>query len=96
MTRVTAVQNREPFDVYIGRAFGGFPASIWGNPFKEGIHGTIDEVLERYEQHVRSRPDLMAALPALKGKTLACWCKTKSTPDKPCHGDVLVKLVGET
>lgn len=93
--RVTAIQNREYFDVYIGRAFGGFPASIWGNPFKIGRDGSGTEVLAKYEAHIRNNPDLMAQLSTLKGKILACWCKTKAKPHAPCHGDVLVKLVKE-
>jgi hypothetical protein len=31
---------------------------------------------------------LLHAMPALKGKNLACWCK----PRDPCHGDVLLSL----
>ena len=30
---------------------------------------------------------LLAALPTLRGKNLACWCKTG-----PCHADVLLEL----
>ncbi|MBI3972630.1 MAG: DUF4326 domain-containing protein [Chloroflexi bacterium] len=40
-----------------------------------------------YRQYRLSRPDLLTALPELRGKTLSCWCKPK-----PCHGDVLVDL----
>ena len=31
---------------------------------------------------------LLRAMPALRGKNLACWCK----PRDPCHGDVLLEL----
>jgi len=81
--------KRAPFDVYIGRAMSsqGFNASKWGNPFKIGRDGTRAEVIAKYEAHLRSRPDLMAALPELRGKVLGCWC----APD-PCHGDVLARL----
>ncbi len=44
----------------------------------------------RYEQWVRSQPELIAALPELEGKTLGCWC----APDA-CHGDVLARLAAE-
>jgi len=67
--------------VYIGRP------SKWGNPYKVGRDGDIDMVLRKYYQHVLSRPDLLAALPELKGKVLGCYCKPKQ-----CHGDVLVWL----
>jgi Domain of unknown function (DUF4326) len=81
--------KRAPFDVYIGRAMSsqGFNASKWGNPFKVGRDGTPAEVIAKYEAHLRSRPDLMAALPELRGKVLGCWCAPN-----PCHGDVLARL----
>jgi hypothetical protein len=31
---------------------------------------------------------ILARLPELRGKTLACWCK----PGTPCHADVLIEL----
>jgi hypothetical protein len=80
--------KREPYDVYIGRP------SKWGNPYPlpkgYDIYADPDRILQRYEEHVRSRPDLMAALPELASKTLACWCAPK-----PCHGDVLLRLIEE-
>ena len=79
-------------DVYIGRACfrGGWQLSQspLHNPFKVGRDGTIEEVLQKYENHVRSRPDLVALLPALRGKRLGCWCKPG-----PCHGDILMKML---
>ena len=84
MQEQTAVVNKHhkvPYDVYIGRG------SVWGNPFVIGKDGDRDEVISKYEQHLRSRPDLMARLPELCGKTLACFCAPK-----PCHGHVLARL----
>jgi len=82
-------RGREPFDIDIGRP------SKWGNPFPVPAkdydrEADPDRILARYEAHVRGRPDLMAALPELRGKTLGCWCAPKK-----CHGDVLAKLVEE-
>lgn len=78
--------------VYIGRPWGPFKCgSKWGNPFKTGRDGTIDEVLVKYELYVRSKQDLMNSLSELKNKTLICWCEDS----KPCHGDVLIKLLNE-
>lgn len=34
------------------------------------------------------RNRLIAALPTLRGKNLACWCRL----DQPCHADVLLEL----
>ncbi|WP_255183240.1 MULTISPECIES: DUF4326 domain-containing protein [unclassified Rhodococcus (in: high G+C Gram-positive bacteria)] len=33
-------------------------------------------------------PPLIAMLPELRGKDLACWCRL----DQPCHADVLLEL----
>ncbi len=80
MTRVVHCK-KEPYDVYIGRP------SKWGNPFTIGRDGTREEVIAKYLKHVLYHPELVDALPELKGKVLGCWCKPLS-----CHGDVLVKL----
>jgi Domain of unknown function (DUF4326) len=69
---------------YVGRP------SLWGNPFHIGRDGDRAQVIERYEAHVRARPDLLARLPELRGKVLGCWCGPR-----PCHAGVLVKLLGE-
>lgn len=70
-----------PYDVYIGRP------SKWGNPFIIGRDGTRLEVIALYKAHILGRPELLAALPELKGKVLGCYCAPK-----PCHGDVLAEL----
>jgi len=76
--------KREPYDVYIGRP------GPWGNPFMVGDDGSRRQVIEKYEEWVRSKPEMMQMIPHLKGKVLGCWCYPKS-----CHGDVLVQLVEE-
>lgn len=81
----TVVHKREPHDIYIGRP------TKWGNPFHVGRHGSRATVIREYEKYVRSRPDLMAALPELKDKVLGCWCAPKR-----CHGDVLARLADAT
>jgi len=67
--------------VYVGRP------TIWGNPYREGVDGTIEECLIKYEQHLQG---LLAhdARVRLKGKNLACFCSL----DKPCHADILLKI----
>jgi len=85
MTRVVNILTKPyPDGVYIGRP------SKWGNPFQIGRDGTRDEVIEKYRQWILTQPELLAALPELKGKTLGCFCSPKK-----CHGDVLVELIGE-
>jgi hypothetical protein len=70
--------------VFIGRP------SKWGNPFRIGVHGTRAEVIKKYENWIRIQPQLMNSLHELQDKTLVCYCKPL-----PCHGDILIKLLGE-
>ncbi|MFA5702868.1 MAG: DUF4326 domain-containing protein [Advenella sp.] len=83
-TRVVNIRRGEPYDVLVDRT------SFWGNPFYIGVDGSRQEVIEKYRQMVLSRPDMMARLPELRGKTLACWCKPKM-----CHADVLAQLADQ-
>ena len=76
--------RRARYDVYIGRP------GKWGNPFQIGRDGTREQVIARYERWIATRPELLAALPELAGKTLGCWCAPKA-----CHGDVLARLAAE-
>lgn len=65
--------------------------SKWGNPFRIGVDGSRRTVIEKYEEHIRSRPDLLIdILLDLEGADLICWCHPL-----PCHGDVLVRLFRE-
>jgi hypothetical protein len=91
---VTVVHcRRSSYDTYIGRANGDLPQSKWANPWVIGKDGTRDEVIAKYEEWIKTRPELMGALPELKDKVLGCWCK----PEHRCHGDVLARLIdGET
>jgi len=74
----------QEYDVFIGRP------SKWGNPFVIGRDGTREEVIEKYRAYILKKPELLACLVELKGKTLGCFCKPL-----PCHGDVLVELIKE-
>lgn len=73
--------KKSPFDVYVGRP------SKWGNPFEVGRDGTRSEVVAKYREWIKTQPNLLDALPELRGKTLACWCAPQA-----CHGDVLSEL----
>lgn len=79
--RVVNRARGDEYDVYIGRP------SKWGNPFVIGRDGTRAEVIEKYEAWLLDQPDLLAALPELRGKRLGCFCAPL-----PCHGDVLARL----
>ena len=84
--------KKEKFDVYIGRP------SIWGNPFshKEGTKAQFkvssrQEAVEKFHEWILTKPELLARVKELRGKTLACWCKPLA-----CHGDVLAELADQT
>jgi hypothetical protein len=87
VTRVVHCK-RGRYDVYVGRP------SIWGNPFSHLPNtraqfqvATREEAVARYEEWVKSQPELMALLPTLKDQVLGCWCAPQA-----CHADVLAKL----
>ncbi len=40
------------------------------------------------EESEKARAAILASLPELRGKDLACWCAL----DAPCHADVLLEL----
>ena len=68
----------------------------WANPFKidkpgKLRDGTRAEVIAKHRAWIMKQPELMAALPELRGKDLACWCAPL-----PCHADVLLKLANRT
>ena len=69
--------------VYIGRP------SKWGNPFEIGKHGDRQAVIAQYRAWVCDQPELLAALPELRGRDLVCWCAPLA-----CHGDVLLAMAG--
>lgn len=71
--------------VYVGRP------SKWGNPFRIGVDGTREEVVDKYRQMLATNPDLTwEARQELRGKNLVCWCAPL-----PCHADVLLEVANE-
>jgi hypothetical protein len=78
-------------------------STAWGNPFVIGKDGDREACVVRYRELLRGRvagaPDAIATLQArreytiahideLRGKNLACWCRT----GQPCHADVLLEM----
>ena len=43
------------------------------------------------EESDKAAAAIVARLPELRGKNLACWCK----PGDPCHGDILLRLANQ-
>ncbi len=76
--------KKDKFDVLIDRT------TKWGNIFSIGKDGTREEVIQKYTEWIKTQSHLMESLYELKDKVLGCWCSPQA-----CHGDVLVKLVGE-
>lgn len=72
------------YDVYIGRP------SKWMNPYIIGQDGTRSEVIQKFEEYIRTQPQLLSQLEELRGKRLGCYCAPKA-----CHGDILIKLMDE-
>ena len=62
----------------------------WGNPFVIGRDGDRNQVCDKYEAYLRGNERLLACLPELVGHDLLCWC----APQR-CHGDTLIKVMGE-
>lgn len=50
------------------------------------------EVIQKYEEYILARPDLLMDLPELEGKILGCYCHNDEPNHKMCHGDILRKL----
>ena len=94
--------------IYIGRPHGD-PNQCYGNPFTHiPLKYTAADIsvptrelaVDAYEQWLRGtqfghvqpqrRAWILANLASLQGKTLMCHCAPK-----PCHGDVLIKLMHE-
>jgi len=84
--RVVNIKH-EPCDVYIGREnrFRKLKRSAWHNPFKEGVHGSREEAIEKFEKHAREQgPQFIESLRQKvmrHGGRLGCWCAPAD-----CHG----------
>lgn len=93
MTTVIHVRDADftdPNTVYIGRPIPlrRLAGSRWSNPYRITRGQSRETVLARYRTYlIEYRPDLVAALPELRGKTLACWCAPEA-----CHGDILAGM----
>ena len=81
------VKRKKGFRLPPGAIYVGRPTK-WGNPLRPGPRLAREAMVAKYRAYLLKRPDLMAALPELRGANLACWCK----PDEACHADVLLEL----
>lgn len=87
----------KPGHLYIGRNMAfyvpGTEASIWRNKYSVKKYG-LEECLRLYEMDIRNS-DLYDRLDELSGLKLGCWCHDDFSPEKKCHGDVLIALFKE-
>jgi len=78
--------RKEPYDVCIMRP------GIYKNPYIIGVHGTQEEVVEKFRIYFRQRikrdPLYRTAVRKLKGKKIGCCHDSK-----PCHGDIYVEFL---
>ena len=68
------------------------PGSTFGNPFDTAaaFRDWLAGIGQDWQGSV-SRSVVLARLPELRGKNLACWCPL----DAPCHADVLLELANQ-
>ncbi len=98
MCEVVNLLQTSDWDVYIGRPRAGREYARWGNPFVVGsMHeGRVvdrERAISLYRDWLLNSPAglrLQEDIDELRGKVLACYCKPQ-----PCHGDVLVELLGQ-
>ena len=79
--------NKEPFDVYIGRAGRG-EDGYFGNPFSMRNGTSREDAVQKFQKcfidRIEKDTEFTRRVLALKGKRLGCFCKPKA-----CHGDVI-------
>jgi len=75
-----------PNAVYVGRP------GKWGNPYRIGIDGTREEIVEKFRLLICGlvNDGYQLDLEELRGKDLVCWCAPL-----PCHADVLLQLANK-
>lgn len=62
----------------------------FGNRFAIGRAEAITPFETRERERLTREPERRAAVAALHGQRLFCWCHPR-----PCHGDVLARLAAE-
>ncbi len=67
----------------------GRPSPL-GNPFVIGKDGTRDEVIAKHAAWVKTQPQLLPLIKALRGFDLVCFCAPA-----PCHCDLYLKMANE-
>ena len=85
-------KNEEDYDILIDRS------SKWGNPFSHKVKSRAKYIVKTRKESIDCHREwltkgegmyLLNDLHELKGKTIACWCKTNQS----CHSDIIIQLV---
>lgn len=85
--------KQAPYDTYIGRKMGlEFAESPLHNPYRVDDVGSVEKAVELFYQHITGNQALMAQARALRGKTVACWCKGRDNIHQLCHGEVIAAI----
>lgn len=81
--------------------------SKWGNPWTVEECGSAEEAVRMFRARLPGAPlfepaphpesymgRIIARLPELRGKNLACWCPLVDREGRPvpCHADILLEL----
>jgi hypothetical protein len=78
------------FDIWIGSK------SKWYTPYKVDNENTLEQIQQKYRQHILNSSELSSELHTLKGKKLGCLCSLLvCTPRKCSFGGELLKLINE-
>jgi len=88
------VVSRRSSGVPAGSVYVGRP-TIYGNPFRIGLDGTREEVIEKYRDYFYGRLKIdekfrVAVSKLENAESLCCWCAPL-----PCHADVIAKYLEE-
>ena len=98
-TSVIHIRDRQPGDVYIGRAGKG-EDGYFGNPVRIGErcfrcgdthhngHETLPCFRLYFNKRIETDPVFRCAVLQLAGKRLVCFCKPRA-----CHGDVIAEWI---
>ena len=82
----------KPGDVYIGRRFGKYPSSKWGNPYilRNDTDQEREKCIKYYIEYfeIQEHAGYLNISELKDAVRLGCWCKPRS-----CHGDYLKKRI---
>jgi len=89
--------------VYVGRRFNRrrLNTSPFANPYPIGSDRSVagrSVSVELFRDMLSTSTGLLWALPVLRGRPLACWCRhvdEERRPDNACHADVLLELLDQ-